>query len=165
MNRKMKNFEMREIKFRAKDCETGEWLYGSLIQRMGYFPSILHPIATDDGKIRYIETCVDKETICQYTGLKDKNGKEIYEGDIIRDFHSFYFSGDFTKKIRGAYDVTQDKDEPIPVVSYCRNYAVEWGKRGSYILRNGSDQHPLCTRFRGVEVIGNIYDNPELVEG
>lgn len=113
----------------------------------------------------YTSHIINTETIGQYTGFQDKNGKDIYEGDIIRDFHSFYFSGDFTKKIRGAYDVTQDKDEPIPVVSYYRNYAVEWGKRGSYILRNGSDQHPLCTRFRGVEVIGNIYDNPELVEG
>lgn len=143
---------MREIKFRAKHGK--EWVYGDL-----HLLSKMPHIHTDP----FTKKSINIETICQYTGFKDNNGKEIYEGDIIRDFHSFYFSGDFTKKIRGAYDVTQDKDEPIPVVSYYRNYAVEWGKRGSYILRNGSDQHLLCTRFRGVEVIGNIYDNPELL--
>lgn len=142
----------REIKFRAKDM-SGEWVYGDL-----RLTSREPHIWTDP----YTSHIINTETIGQYTGFKDNNGKEIYEGDIIRDFHSFYFSGDFTKKIRGAYDVTQDKD--VPLVSYCRNYAVEWGKRGSYILRNGSDQHPLCTRFRGVEVIGNIYDNPKLME-
>ena len=142
----------REIKFRAKD-RVGVWVYGDL-----RLTSREPHIWTDP----YTSHIINTETIGQYTGFKDNNGKEIYEGDIIRDFHSFYFSGDFTKKIRGAYDVTQDKD--VPLVSYCRNYAVEWGKRGSYILRNGSDQHPLCTRFRGVEVIGNIYDNPKLME-
>lgn len=79
----------REIKFRGKDCETGEWLYGSLIQRMGYFPSILHPVATEDGKIRYIETCVDKETICQSTELIGEYDREIFEGDIV-DWTFFY---------------------------------------------------------------------------
>lgn len=132
---------------------SGEWVYGDL-----RLTSREPHIWTDP----YTSHIINTETIGQYTGFKDNNGKEIYEGDIIRDFHLFYFSGDFTKKIRGAYDVTQDKD--VPLVSYCRNYAVEWGKRGSYILRNGSDQHPLCTRFRGVEVIGNIYDNPKLME-
>lgn len=145
---------MRDIKFRAKDS-VGVWVYGDL-----RLTSREPHIWTDP----YTSHIINTETIGQYTGFKDMNDKEIYEGDIIRDFHSFYFSGDFTKKIRGAYAVTQDKDEPIPVVSYCRNYAVEWSKRGSYILRNGSDQHPLCTRFRGVEVIGNVHDNPELME-
>jgi uncharacterized phage protein (TIGR01671 family) len=150
---------MREIKFRGKRISNGKWLYGDLMHDTvgGCY---VFPI---DCAALYKENAVLPETIGQFTGFKDKNGKEIYEGDIIRDLHSFYFIGDFTKKIRGAYDVTQDKDGPFPVVSYYRNYAVEWGKRGSYILRNGSDQHPLCTRFRGVEVIGNIYDNPELL--
>ena len=90
------------------------------------------------------------------------NDKEIYEGDIVRDCHSFYFAGDkLTKKIRGAYDVTYDKDKRE--VSYYRNYVVEWGRRGSYIQRNGSDQQSLCSRCRGVEVIGNIYENKELI--
>lgn len=110
-------------------------------------------------------TFINTKTIGQYTGLKDKNGKEIYEGDIVRDCHSFYFAGDkLTKKIRGAYDVAYDKNEIPPTVSYFRNYVVEWGRRGSYVLRNGSDQHTLCTRCRGVEVIGNIYENKELIE-
>lgn len=60
-------------------------------------------------------------------------------------------------------DVAYDKDEIPPTVSYFRNYVVEWGRRGSYIQRNGSDQKSLCSRCRGVEVIGNIYENKELI--
>lgn len=152
----------REYKFRGVDALTGEWLYGSLIQRKGYFPSISYNYPSGDGKISYCEAPVNAESVGQSTGFKDMNDKEIYEGDIVRDRHSFYFAGDkLTKKIRGAYDVTYDKDKCE--VSYCRNYVVEWGRRGSYIQRNGSDQQSLCSRCHGVEVIGNIYENKELI--
>lgn len=152
----------REYKFRGVDALTGEWFYGSLIQRKGYFPSISYSYPWGDGKISYCEAPVNAESVGQFTGFKDMNDIDIYEGDIVRDCHSFYFAGDkLTKKIRGAYDVTYDKDKRE--VSYFRNYVVEWGRRGSYVLRNGSDQHTLCTRCRGVEVIGNIYENKELI--
>ena len=153
----------REYKFRGTDAITGEWLYGSLIQRKGYFPSISYNYPSGDGKISYCETPVNAKSVGQSTGFKDMNDIDIYEGDIVRDCHSFYFAGDkLTKKIRGAYDVTYDKDKRE--VSYYRNYVVEWGRRGSYIQRNGSDQQSLCSRCRGVEVIGNIYENKELIE-
>lgn len=67
---------MREIKFRAKDM-SGEWVYGDLIHKR---------TAPGEAMIRCkqgIESDVDIETIGQYTGLKDKNGKEVYEGDIV----------------------------------------------------------------------------------
>lgn len=153
----------REYKFRGVDALTGEWLYGSLIQRKGYFPSISYNYPSGDGKISYCEAPVNAKSVGQFTGFKDMNDIDIYEGDIVRDCHSFYFAGDkLTKKIRGAYDVAYDKDKRE--VSYCRNYVVEWGRRGSYIQRNGSDQQSLCSRCRGVEVIGNIYENKELIE-
>lgn len=137
----------REIKFRGKDCETGEWLYGSLIQRMGYFPSILHPIATDDGKIRYIETCVDKETIGQYAGLKDKNGKEIYEGDIVLT--------PFIDPIFGGM-VGED---------LCVKRQVKFND-GSFVVNEGDGFIYLeCfTRNNHIEICGNIHDNPELLK-
>ena len=123
---------MRTIKFRGKDIETGEWLYGDLIQRMGCIPSILYPYE-HDGKIRYAECAVKRETAGQFTGLLDKNGKEIYEGDIYR----------------------YDTPDSINEVSYCAG--------GGFA---GSDLTPAKhneNRLLDVEVIGNIHDNPELL--
>lgn len=65
---------MREIKFRAKHGK--EWVYGGLHLNSGKIPHI-HPDP-------FTSKSIDIETIGQYTGLRDKNGKEIYEGDIIR---------------------------------------------------------------------------------
>lgn len=76
---------MREIKFRGKRLDNGEWLYGSLVILNGrYF------IFDDVNE-------VDPTTVGEFTGLKDKNGKEIYEGDVIRSSLSedriFYHTG------------------------------------------------------------------------
>ena len=120
----------------------GEWLYGSLIQRKGFYPSILFPIPTGDGKIRYIEHCVDSETICQYTGLKDKNGKEIYEGDIVQNL--------------------SEKKGYVAFLQQEMGYVVVWDScdvRLGHRARGGSYDHDLS-----LEVIGNIYDNKEYLE-
>lgn len=145
---------MREIKFRGKNLNTKEWVYGDLLQWNDGETAIgVHGQFIDDGyhfNEYYDKTpYVDETTVGQYTGLKDKSEKEIYEGDIIS------VNGKYPKLIR---------------------YIDEWA---SYCLANLTDLDcDLKTRYwqqvspcwwtdykREIKVIGNVYDNPELLKG
>lgn len=132
---------MREILFRGKEIDTGEWLYGfyhneKSIESPASDKKITHHhIYTQD-----FDLLVDPATIGQYTGLKDKNGKKIFEGDIV-----------------GCFCNTQ-----IFQIKWC-------DVRGGYFLDNvvmcgGSEPAPEClgNLVDTIEVIGNVFDNGDL---
>lgn len=139
---------MREILFRGKRTENGEWVYGE------YFG--LCAVANDDGEValKYLIHqsnneplySVDAETVGQYTGLTDKNGKKIFEGDIVKSWSSWW-------RMPGLIEV-----ETYEVV--CKHLGGLYLKRGT---PNGEKSTSL-NRSSTVEVIGNKWDNPELLE-
>lgn len=136
----------REIKFRGKDLETGEWVYGSLFQSLEQYPAIAKPKPTADGKLFYCLTVVDADTVGQYTGLKDRNGKEIYEGDIVKTPLLDLIIGDV---LSDAFD----------------NVAISF-HNGSFVVAyyNGHHKIYLQDLYDEIEVIGNIHDNLKLLE-
>lgn len=136
---------MREILFRAKRKVTNEWVYGYFVNEYDDSQIYVQPqIITRSGR-----EYVNENTLGQFTGLTDKNGVKIFEGDIVK----FKHGGEFDKKI------------------YYRNYAVEF--INTYVtyglrLRNRSIHFPFkkaTASQHDAEVIGNIYDNPELIGG
>ena len=142
---------MREILFRGKRLDNGEWVYGSFIQvehEDGSFTAAIFPQKDAGGDAE-----VSPATVGQYTGLRDKNGKRIFEGDILR-----------IAKISdglGSY-YHPPLDYPVNVVVKWDLCAWMWetlceDKR--YISFPNAWCHYEC------EIIGNIHDNPELLEG
>lgn len=134
---------MREILFRGKRIDNGEWVYGYWVKYKPYASSdkvIFGIVPTYVSELYLFE--VDPKTVGQYTGLYDKNGSKIFEGDII--------------------NVTNDDGEYDDF--HCGLGAVEFFAGMWYVCgapQNGLDDLSQCYNF---EVVGNIYDNPELLE-
>ncbi len=135
----------REIIFRGKIIDNGEWAYGSLVvEEDKYYISlnINDNIKRDDYDVYMLE--VIPKTVGQYTGLHDENGEEIYEGDIVK------VNGEIIAEVIWENDY----------LGYFL-YANEENSIDSF--ENG--EQPLYDYWGSIEVIGNIYDNPELLGG
>lgn len=128
----------REIKFRGKRIDNGEWVYGYLADE-----DYINDIYSID--LSSIE--VDRDTVGQFTGLFDKNGKEIYEGDIVK-FH-FMTSSPSTTKL---FPTAKFSGEIIT------NKYNQWA-----IFSDGMEIH-IENAIKHGEIAGNIYDNPELIK-
>lgn len=129
---------MREILFRGKSMHTDEWLYGGIVHHADdYF------MVDSTSNISYLEPdLLFSETVGQYTGLTDKNGKKIFEGDIVKCISSF------------------DAKDMVVIFEAAEFHLVDCQRYKNYTE---------CCGYRHfgtleTEVIGNIHDNPELVE-
>ena len=126
---------MREIIFRGKRLDNGEWAEGYFVNLWMINYQKHQPIITDNNAVSYD---VDPSTVGQYTGLCDKNGKKIFEGDIMA-FTAYGFDYIGTVEFAdGSFSVMCEHASPF------LDQAVS--KHGAYI-------------------IGNMHDNPELLNG
>ena len=151
----------REILFKAKRKDWRElpkeqwWVEGEVIHEP--YGVVIQYYAEK----KRIKVVIDPETLCKYTGLKDKNGTRIWENDIVSCEHEKYPEDN---------PLEGDLFFPEPI-KYRRNYVVEFinnGNKYGYRLRNKSIHFMLTGNViynHEIKVLGNIFDNPELLGG
>lgn len=137
---------MREILFRGKRLEIGDWVEGSLIA----YPDGDCYIARPSGDPNVLDKfAADPATVGQYTGLKDKHGERIFEGDIVR------ILGDQTNEDWKCVDYTA-------LIAF-----IDGGfcALDGTVEEHGFRRYALARMDFDLEIIGNIHDNPELLGG
>ena len=132
---------MREILFKAKRVDNGEWVEGCLVidhSRSNLFEYRMQPV---ESGVLYAPP-INSETLCQFTGLCDKNGKKIWENDILMAHLDESYPEDATYE------------------------AVEWGVAGWVAHEANSIDRQYIDEFdlEHYEVVGNIFDNKELLQ-
>ena len=144
---------MREDLYRGKRIDNGEWIYWNRFGRLTDINGEPIRVEINTSALRpyafYVNELplIDEETVGEYTGLTDKNGKKIFEGDIVKTWRNTI----------GKIEFGQYWDEEIEEDFY--GYA--WIGKDEY---GESITLSLDKRWNGHEVIGTIYDNPELLE-
>ena len=161
---------MREIEFRAKRTDNNEWVYGNYVQWLDFEnkpinSSIVRNITTInpvDKTIKQDIYKVDINTLGQYTGLKDKNGTKIFEGDIVKltrthihapttSFHN--------KDLVSLHKIYWDEEKHA---FYQRHFNIESERfigGGSLVFNDERADENI------IEIVGNIWDTPELLKG
>ncbi|CDC06120.1 phage protein [Clostridium sp. CAG:343] len=145
----------REIKFRGKMVPENEWIFGTILRIpappvcFGKSESDKYYIQFPDTRYvpdwnmpyRMVQGEVNPDTIGQYTGLNDKSGKEIYRGDIVQGLFA-------------------DQEEPG-----IKGQVIYSNDQASYMVIASNNDEWELGYLDNLEVIGNIYDNPELLGG
>lgn len=131
----------REVEYRGKD-KYGNWAYGDLIQYSSGETSILNRFSRYGYEATEIinRSKVISGTVGQFTGLRDKNGRKIFEGDIIEKIYYSYHQPECGEIFKVIYEGLGFSFERVKGMSYHTPFTEE------------------------LEIVGNIYDNPELLK-
>lgn len=146
---------MDKFEFRGKDFETGNWLQGGYFDRKGHYPEIVTTCPNEEGKVAYCHRCVQPETLCIWTGLTDCKGRKIFSHDIISIRICRYRNPDGeggweTEYVSAVGDMANAFSVDLPEGEDFDMTSLMWLNEHAY-----ADVE--------IEVIGNTFDNPEIL--